>query len=126
MTAAAPLNPDEQSQEAVAGRLGKSLRWLQQMLSDDRRRTPSEQRFQFHHHIGRSRRWDENEYQALRAAIIAWERKRRDPLGSSSSTRTVTGTYKGPCGPADVRSALEELLAFQPQPRTTKRVKPTD
>src|SRR5690242_3854339 len=85
-------NPDEQDLATVARRLDKSRRWLETQLAEDDRRPPSEQRLQHHHFMGRERRWEEIEYQALRRALIAvsGERKRRPASGSSSVTASGT------------------------------------
>jgi hypothetical protein len=77
---AVAVPPDDFDLATIAARLGKSARWLVGQLTEDRRRlTP---RLQFHHYIGRSPRWDEHEYQALRAALIAGADKRRSSLAS--------------------------------------------
>jgi hypothetical protein len=59
-----PANPDEQTAAEVSARLGKSVRWLQDRLQHD----PS---LHFHHYLGRTRRWDEAEFQQLRTALRA-------------------------------------------------------
>lgn len=73
-----PLAMDDLDMAAVAARLGKSKSWLQYRLAEDRARF--EPRLQHHHYIGRSPRWEENEYQALRAALIRKPRIQSGPL----------------------------------------------
>ena len=55
----------------VATRLRKSKRWLQAKLADDRRRPPTQRRFQYHARIGRTPVWTEAQYLALRDALKA-------------------------------------------------------
>lgn len=116
---------DHQSLASVAGRLGKSPRWLQSRLTEDQRRPADHQRLQHHHYIGGSKRWSETEYQALAAAIAAADAdrargRRKLPLAYSSSTGAARGTSSAPSEhqlltDADALAALERVLAF---PRT--------
>ncbi len=107
---------------AVAGRLGKSVRWLRQKLADDARKPLADQRFQVHHYIGRDRRWTETTYLALRAAIIAADTADRRLPGSSSAT--ATGTFQPAFESRTVESASARVQAYRPGPtssRTPKR-----
>jgi hypothetical protein len=47
---------DHQTLASIAGRLGKSPRWLQSRLTEDHRRPADHQRLQHHHYIGGSKR----------------------------------------------------------------------
>ena len=76
MTRAADNDDIDISLAEVARRLIHSPRWLRDILAGDRNRNPP--RLQFHHYIGRRPLWTEAETQALRAAIIAIEKERRD------------------------------------------------
>src|SRR5689334_20278695 len=92
-------------------RLNKSVRWLESRLTEDRRRPPAEQRLQLHHYVGRSPRWTEAEYQALRAAIVVQDTGARRPA-SPLSIGAATGTSTARCGSAAVQSAYDAVLAF--------------
>lgn len=98
--------PDDLLIDEVAARLGKSVRWVQALLGRGG--------YDFHHYIGRSPRWDEREYQALRAAVIAAESARRGRRVSPSSDAAASGTLSAPSGPEAVASAFAKVLAFQP------------
>jgi len=101
--------------DEVVARLRVSLRTLDGWLSEDRRRLPDEQRFQFHHRHGRRRLWTSAEYEALRAAI-ARESEPGGVLGGSSRSRgTVRGTLTVPSSLADAKRALEHVLNFRAQ-----------
>jgi predicted DNA-binding transcriptional regulator AlpA len=76
---------DDLDMGAVAARLGKSKSWLQYRLAEDRER--AEPGLQHHHYIGRSPRWDESEYQALRAALIKKPKIQTGPLMSPEKAR---------------------------------------
>src|SRR5260221_5155656 len=100
-------------------RLCKSVSWLKGRLAEDRRRPPGEQRFQHHHYVGRSPRWTEQEYQALRAAIVAADTARYGAAADPSSrSGMATGTLLGRSESRNAQSALERVLAFRPQPPT--------
>src|SRR4051812_561425 len=118
-------DPDHQSLEAVAWRLGRSVRWLQSQLAEDMRRAPGHRRLQFHHNIGRSKRWSESEYKALGEAIAMASAAR---LGSQSSSVMGHGTLSEQCAwrastVGDARSALERVLALRPHQRLSGRPK---
>ena len=112
------IGPDDLDQLTVAARLGKSLRWLQALLAEDARKVPGGRRYDFHHFIGRSRRWDEAEYQALRAAIIAAGNAAR-PRSPHSSV-TAAGTFGGLSGLEDQAGAHARVQAFRVRLRTGK------
>ncbi len=95
--------PDSMSIKHVAARLGMSTRWVQQRLADDLRFPPKYQKFQFHHYIGRSKRWTEKQYQALRDAIILVDTAAR--FGISNTSRRISNRY---IGSAD--AAYQELV----------------
>jgi hypothetical protein len=61
------IRPDDLGIDIVAARLGKSIAWLKARLSADR--GEDEPQLQFHHYIGRTPRWHEDEYQRLREAV---------------------------------------------------------
>lgn len=82
---------------AAAERLGKSRRWLEMRLASDAR-------LQFHHYIGRSRRWDESEFQALRRAIIAVDTAERRTIGPQRAPEIITE--------AQSQEAVEMVRAF--------------
>ena len=110
---------DDLTAAQVAGRLGFSLRWLQGQLTEDARRPDDQQRFQLHHYLGGGRRWSEDEYQALRLALIgAAAEKRGLRRASRSSIETATGTFTGLSASKDAHAALERVLAYRPAPRT--------
>ena len=118
-------DPDHQPLEVVAWRLGKSVRWLQSQLAEDLRRPPGQQRMQFHHNIGRSKRWSESEYKALGEAIASESAVR---LGLKSSNVTEHGTLSEQCvwrasTVGDAQAALERVLAFRPHQRPLVRLK---
>lgn len=100
--------PDHLTMAEVAERLGKSKRWLQQRLADDRRRL--DPRLAFHGHIGRTPVWSEEGYRALRSALLA-EGVRR----AAGDRGGPAETYAGPS--LDARAsererAMAEVLAF--------------
>src|SRR5262245_42028239 len=103
----------------VAIRLRKSKRWLQAVLAEDRRRPHQEQRFQFHEYLGRSPRWTEVQFLALRAARKAESRKER--LASQSLNGTTSGTSPVLSSLKDAQSALERVLTFQPEKISGKK-----
>jgi len=110
----------------VANRLGKSLRWVQGKISAD-----AEPSFRFHHYIGRTPRWDENEFQQLRQALIEYgeakrggEKRRHRDFGSSSGTDI--GTFTGPFAPLDVAAASARVLASRRRRKTGKQPKRSD
>src|SRR5258708_2714473 len=112
MTQLPSPDSDHQPLDSVAGRLGKSPRWLQSRLTEDSRRPAHLQRLQHHHYIGGSKRWSEDEYRALSAAIAAADSARQ---GSRSLPATASGTSTVPCAfqgstASDARSALERVL----------------
>ena len=115
------LMADDLDLATIAGRLGKSPRWLVGRLTEDRRRLVP--RFQFHHYIGRSPRWDENEYQALRAALMKADSERHgvrqqrhgpngDKPGSPSSSATDFGISPAGSALRDAASASAEVQAW--------------
>lgn len=111
---------DDMTLDEVAARLGKSPRWLQSRLADDARcRAPE---LQFHHYVGRSPRWTENEYQALRQAIVAKDTaaRQKPPLACGSSSETDSGTLSALCALADAQSAFARVLEFQRRPAPGK------
>lgn len=131
---------DDFDMTTVAARLGKSKSWLQYRLAEDRER--AEPRLQFHHYIGRSPRWDESEYQALRAALIEKpkiqtgplmppERARVDAPGEATDARPASGSQNemdfGTCtedyASADASSASARVQAFPRRPPTARRRK---
>src|SRR5215472_4681999 len=110
---------DDLDLATVAARLGKSRSWLQN-----------------HHYVGRSPRWDEEEYQALRAAIIVKQSlalggapplvpkvnaKQNGSADWPSSSETVTGMSSVPYGSKDAASASARVQAFPLKPKTRKR-----
>jgi hypothetical protein len=112
---------DDMDINDVAQRLGKSPRWLVGKLTEDTRRPPHLRKFQHHFWLGASKRWDEERYQRLKAALIADSEKRRVPAVSMSSSGTVSGTSTALFGLAGKVSALERVLAFQSAgPRKTR------
>jgi hypothetical protein len=88
---------DHYSLATIAGRLGKSPRWLQSRLIDDGRQPEERQRLQHHHFVGRSKRWSEIEFKALEAAIVAADKE-------------------GALRRAGARAALERVLAVPLRP----------
>lgn len=121
----APATPDDLTLDQVAARLGKSRRWLQTRLADDGRRQLSQQVLQHHHYIGRSPRWTENEYLALRAAIIVEDTEKRR-LASKSKSGTDTGISSVRFGSKDIQSALERVLNFRPGQSSGRKPTPSD
>jgi hypothetical protein len=105
---------DDLALDAIAARFGKKRRWLQSRLSEDLRRQPEDQRFQHHHYVGRSPRWTEAEYQALRRAIIYEDTERR--RGSASATHAAApGELFAPAaGPRSTQEAYERVMAHRP------------
>jgi hypothetical protein len=99
-------NPDEQDLASVASRLGKSIRWVQARMTQ-----PG---LDFHHYIGRSPRWDEQEFQQFRAAIIQAENDRRGRLACASSSATDSGISKVLSAPRDVQRAYDRVRASRP------------
>lgn len=101
--------------DEAAAKLGKSRRWLETMLLEDSRKLPSERKLQHHYFIGRSKRWDESGYRALKAGII-------EVSGASrSKTGTAPSTYQGPLPSAGNRSESERVLASLDQILRTGR-----
>src|SRR6266702_7613020 len=86
------IGREHQPAELVARRLGKSLRWLQALLTEDSRKPVHQQRLQHHHFVGRSKRWSEREYRALEAEIVAQSGRR----ACASSSATASGTSTAP------------------------------
>src|SRR5271168_559703 len=84
-------DPDEQTIEVVAYRLIKSTRWLRYLIG-----APE---FQYHHHLGRSPRWSESEFQSLRAAKIAADAARSGRPVSGSKLVADIGTFAALYGP---------------------------
>lgn len=115
------FDPDEQSLLTVANRLGKSRSWLQGLLTEDRRRKDGP-RLQFHHHIGRSPRWTEVEFQRLRAAVIAIASEQHQKRDSSRSDReTDTGISPALYGPKAIAAECDKVLGFlRPKKKETK------
>jgi hypothetical protein len=107
---------------AVAARLGKSVRWLQEQLAEDWRQPQPV--LQHHHRIGRNGRtrlWTEGEFVKLRAALIELgrekERRAREKSGrpdSRSSNSTATGGSMGQLLFEDPRAACDAVLAYRP------------
>jgi hypothetical protein len=123
--------PDDLGISDVATRLGKSRGWLNWRLSLDRGEALP--KLQFHHYIGRTPRWDEDEYQQLRQALTTRHpakggrrRKQRlaplsDPLGSPLSNATDTSISTALSASEDPRAACDAVLDFQPGPNLPKR-----
>src|SRR5580700_1067039 len=118
-----PVMADDLSLDQVAGRLGKSRRWLQARLHADR--VTARLQLQFHHYLGRSPRWDELEYRALRAALIGADTPERRswpaggaPLASKSSSGTGVGIFAAP-SPLRTEADESEKVRVFPQPATT-------
>lgn len=95
---------DDQPINVVADRLGKSVRWVWYKLK--------EQRFQFHHYMGRTPLWTEDEFQRLRLALITAENEKRGHRDYRSRRATDSGTLSAPSGSMAAQSALEKVLAF--------------
>lgn len=107
----------------VARRLHKSKRWLQSLMAEDRRRRPSDQRFQFHEYIGKTPVWTEAQFQLLRAAIKAESAKAAGAgaqQGLRSSSFMATGTFTAPSSLRAAESAFEEVLGFRPSRSGTR------
>src|SRR5437764_1419207 len=114
---------DDLSLDEVAGRLGKSRRWLQARLQADR--VAAQPRFVFHHYLGRSPRWDESEYRALRAALIEADTRQRRSGGpgdalavSTSSQGMAIGTWSEQSPSGVAVAASERALNLPRQPET--------
>jgi hypothetical protein len=108
----------ELTEQDVADRLGKSKRWVQQWLYDDVRREEGP-RGQFHYFVGASKRWTEESYQALRAAILSSSAERR--RGASNAARSVG--IGGSMARFDLKkdqSDLEKVLEYPLTGRSTK------
>ena len=111
-------DPDEQSLQTAAGRLGKSARWLQSQLAEDRRR-PAGQRLQFHHFMGRSPRWSEAEFQKLRAALHDVGREKNDlAFRADRVSRPVSSLLGNRAEEAD--QALAHVMNFLRPPRSRR------
>jgi hypothetical protein len=117
------ITPDDLGIEAVAARLGKSVGWLNWRLSLDR--GEAEPKLQHHHYIGRTPRWDEDEYQRLRQALTTRtppkggrQRKPRPEAApaaaSSSSNAPATGMSTELLAFEDARAACDAVLAYRP------------
>jgi predicted DNA-binding transcriptional regulator AlpA len=109
---------DDLGADQIAARLGKSKSWVEHKIA--------EVGFQFHHHIGSSPRWDEQEYQQFRQAVIAAERIKRGGAGkprlaSGSSSAMAIGISTGLYGPEDVAKASARVLG---SPRRRKTATP--
>jgi hypothetical protein len=109
----------------VAVRLHKSARWLRDELKNDRdraRRERAEPRLQHHHHIGRTPLWTEGEFLALKAALIAQEKRRREAReseqsghpGSPSSSVTVSGMSPARYAFEDPQRSCDAVLSYRP------------
>ncbi|MEJ0068301.1 MAG: hypothetical protein WDO24_05740 [Pseudomonadota bacterium] len=97
-------DPEEQGLDVVARRFGRSIRWLQNLISQPR--------FQFHHYVGRSPRWDERQYQALHREI---DRAAREVAGlprSKSSGEQISGSSTAPTGEDDAQAACDAVLSY--------------
>ncbi|HEY7552390.1 MAG TPA: hypothetical protein VH913_23070 [Hyphomicrobiaceae bacterium] len=117
------LPPEDLTLAEVATRLRKSARWLQSLLADDKRRRPSEQRFQFHDHIGKTPVWTEPQFQLLRIAIKAESAKEGDADAQPdlrSSNAMATGTFTGRSSLKDAEFAFAEVLAYRPSRNGTR------
>jgi hypothetical protein len=123
LTEVTDITPDDLGIETIAARLGKSVGWLNWRLSLDR--GEAEPKLQHHHYIGRTPRWDEDEYQRLRQALTTRtppkggrQRKLRPegaPLaGSSSSNALATGISTELLAFEDARAACDAVLAYRP------------
>src|SRR5579859_5751322 len=110
--AIAPPQCDYLRYEEVAARLGKSVRWLQNLLTEDDRRPPGARRFHFHDYVGRTRTWTESQFQSLVSAINAAARERKGLRDSISFPAPGTGTLSGRSALVDVRTASERVQAF--------------
>jgi hypothetical protein len=119
------ISPDDLGIDAIAARLGKSVGWLNWRLSFDR--GEAEPKLQHHHYIGRTPRWDEDEYQRLRQALTTRtppkggrQRKLRPEVAPSpdspSSRETDTGTYRAGYALKDAASAFERVQAWPLKP----------
>ena len=110
--------PDDMDMATVSARLGKSARWLQRRLAEDRRRPPNEQILQHHHYIGRSPRWHEAEYQALRQAIEMADTPAHRPVRSDRARNAISTEL-----PAlmDAEAAVAKVLAYGPGCRPIRR-----
>jgi hypothetical protein len=104
---------DDYTIDQVAEKLCKSRRWVFYQIRD--------KRFQFHHYIGRTPLWTEEEFQKLRQALIAAENEKRGHRVYASSNGTAIGISTAPSGSTAAHSALERVLAF---PRSPKHGKP--
>ena len=104
MTAGVDYDPQEQGLDVVARRFGRSRRWLQDLIARPR--------FRFHHYVGRSPRWDERQYQALRREVDQAARE-RDYLPAPRSSH-ATGPSTLPVGPTpgDAEAACEAVQRF--------------
>jgi integrase len=102
--------PDDMDLQTVAARLGKSSRWLQAQLAEDRQRLHP--RLQYHHRIGRSPRWDERAYQMLRLALLVAAAPFDTLPASPSSSVAPIGISMAPSASKDAASAFARVLAF--------------
>jgi len=76
------LKPDFMKISEVADRLGMSRRWLETRLKTDEN---GECVLQFHKYMGRSKVWEENDYQALKEAVTNTPSKSTHAMKSSGS-----------------------------------------
>jgi hypothetical protein len=106
----------------VATRLRKSKRWLQAKLADDRRRPPTQRRFQYHARIGRTPVWTEAQYLALRDALKAESAESPD---SSSSNVAASGTSTALLSRKDAESAFERVLTLKRSRRSGQKQMPS-
>ena len=111
----------ELTEQDVADALGKSRRWVQQWLADDAR--SASPCGQFHHYIGASRRWTEQNFQKLREAVLQKSAAKRGVVSNA-----VRSTDSGGCTVhydlTDGRTAYEKVLALPLTGRNTKRKRP--
>ncbi len=104
------ISPDDLGIDAVAARLGKSVGWLNWRLSLDR--GEAEPKLQHHHYIGRTPRWDEDEYQRLRQALTT----RTPPKGGRQRKPAAEPDSAHPVLPSSSATDIgisTELLAFE-------------
>jgi len=101
---------DDLTETIVAARLEKTVRWLRDKISEDRRRPLNNQRLQFHYYIGRDKRWTEESYQAFRTAII--ETSSYGKVSTYSPLKMIAAPMSSFQRRRQVDSSLEALTNF--------------